>query len=449
MLKDPPKFVPLGATVAKSYKKTRTEIAEMNLNWTKRGVIYSCHNICFNSCNNQLRHVFDYGKASRLVDEVKNNSTLPLPRNYRRLHESFQSCDRVGDYFGVQRCLVDEIQMNVEKNTKITFSRKHLAQIIHVYPSSYDIKVEKKWKSKSRGKFELVMAANLINDLTGYMLPDTASKTDNQPLPKVTPVKLFSPRKKVVTAVPREPIVDSRPRLEGWRMTCRSHVFKHKLVEIVKKFHQKFLELLLNESELSRLRRFHPKFDLDHECEEIVEVGNFVQSFFFGMLVTFIVLDSFLLQTAIEDLKSPSKKLVSSCSATPLSPRKFAEQQSLKPKGAMSLLERVSRICSYGSLFMYVCLYFVLDPSKGSSLILEHISALCETAPEYFTITEIGGKRYLQLKQNNYVAIEKLLQEEVARLRGTGSSLPTANMLAVFGTVAMSPTKKSAVRALF
>ncbi|VDM57257.1 unnamed protein product [Angiostrongylus costaricensis] len=432
MLKDPPKFV--------------TRVVEVVI-------------ICFNSCNDQLRHVFDYGKASRLVDEVKNNSTLPLPRNYRRLHESFQSCDRVGGYFSVQ-CFA-EIQMNVEKNTKITFSRKQLAQIIHVYPASYDIKVEKKWKSKSRGKFELVMAANLINDLTDYMLPDTPSKTDDQPLPKVIPVKLLSPRKKIVTAVPREPVIDSRPRLEGWRMTCRSHVFKHKLVEIVKKFHQKFLEryffkfsmLLLNESELSRLRRFHPKFDLDQECEEIMEVGNSLQSFF-GMLKVF------LLQTAIEGLKSPLKKLVSSCCATPLSPRKFAEQQSLKPKGALSLLERVSRTCSYGSLFMYICLYFVLDPLillfTASSfilfclaLILEHISALCETAPEYFTITEIGGKRYLQLKQNNYVAIEKLLQEEVARLRGTGSSLPTANMLAVSSTATMSPTKKSAVRALF
>ncbi|KAE9420319.1 hypothetical protein Angca_005868, partial [Angiostrongylus cantonensis] len=420
------------------------------------------------------RHVFDYGKASRLVDEVKNNSTLPLPRNYRRLHESFQSCDRVLSIYTAQgrRCLVDEIQMNVEKNTKITFSRKHLAQIIHVYPSSYDIKVEKKWspfggESKSRGKFELVMAANLINDLTGYMLPDTASKTDNQPLPKVTPVKLFSPRKKVVTAVPREPIVDSRPRLEGWRMTCRSHVFKHKLVEIVKKFHQKFLErvgLLLNESELSRLRRFHPKFDLDHECEEIVEAElphipsdtdepHLEMKDYLATVDTSVPLPK-AVDTAIEDLKSPSKKLVSSCSATPLSPRKFAEQQSLKPKGAMSLLERIrakeaakkladslrdpvaekkievlQRILH--GLLRCITTYFAFKKVRSidvntlseqimrsqsalnRALILEHISALCETAPEYFTITEIGGKRYLQLKQNNYVAIEKLLQEEV------------------------------------
>lgn len=47
------------------------------------------------------------------------------------------------------------------------------------------------------------------------------------------------------------------------------------------------------------------------------------------------------LQAALQDLKSPVKKLISSNSAVPLSPRQFAEKQAAKPKGAMTLLERV------------------------------------------------------------------------------------------------------------
>ncbi|KAJ1372323.1 MFS lactose permease [Parelaphostrongylus tenuis] len=435
VLRNPAKFVPVGTAVAKSQKKTRTRVVEECLPKPAQlpipDFVLPTHQTpekqqpIDETELNEKRHVFDYGKASRLVDDVKNNSTFPLPRNYERLHVSFQSCDRVLSIFTARRrrCLVSEIQTNVEKNTKITFSRKQLAQIVHVYPTSYDIKVEK-WspfggESKSQGKFELVIAANLTS-------------------------------------------------------------------------------VLLNDSELSRLRRFHPKFDLDQECEEIKEaelphVPSDTDESYLKMKDYLATVDNSVplpkaVDNAIEVLKSPLKKLVSS-SGTPLSPRKFAEQQALKPKGAMSLVERIrakeaakklaeslrdpaiekkievlQRILH--GLLRCITTYFAFrkvrsidvntlseqimrsQSALSRTLIMEHISTLCGTAPEYFIITEIGGKKYLQLKENNYAAVEKLLQEEVTRLRGISTSA-TTNVSSTSNPVSMCSTKNPAVRALF
>ncbi|VDM72166.1 unnamed protein product [Strongylus vulgaris] len=186
------------------------------------------------------------------------------------------------------------------------------------------------------------------------MLPDTPVKEDEPPLPGVTPSKLLSPRKKVVNPVPREPVLDARPRLEGWRMTCRSHIFRHSLVEIAKKFHRKFMEkigLFMNDSEYSKLRRFHPKFDLDVECgripeAEIPDVPHDDADRHFEMKDYLATVDDSVslpntVDAVLEELKSPVKKVISSATAVPLSPRQFAEKQASKPKGAMSLLERV------------------------------------------------------------------------------------------------------------
>ncbi|KHJ83812.1 hypothetical protein OESDEN_16484 [Oesophagostomum dentatum] len=186
------------------------------------------------------------------------------------------------------------------------------------------------------------------------MLPDTPTKPDETPLPGVTPNKLLSPRKKVVNVVPRDPILDSRPRLEGWRMTCRSHVFRYKLVEIAKRYHRKFMErigLFLSESEHSKLRRFHPKFDIDVECERIPEAEipdvprdeserHLEMRDYFATVDTSAPLPS-AVDTAIDELKSPVKKVINSERGVPLSPRRFAEKQASKPKEAMSLLERI------------------------------------------------------------------------------------------------------------
>ncbi|XGW19289.1 hypothetical protein V3C99_003262 [Haemonchus contortus] len=455
---------------------------------------------------NESRHIFEYGKASRLIEEVKKNSSLPLPRHYERLHETFQSCDRVISIFTNQgrRCAVPEIQKNVEKNTHLSFTRKHLAQIIHVYPTSYDIRLDKRWNAfggdaDSYGKTELIMAPNLVDDLTGFMQPDTPVKCDDQPLPTVTPNKLISPRKKVASAVPREPVLDARPRLEGWRMTCRSHVFRHKLVEIAKKFHQKFLDRLglnLKEAELARLRRFHPKFDIEQECEEIKQAKlpeedhdkserHLEMKDYLATVDTTVPLPK-AVSVALEDLKSPVKKLVNSNSAVPLSPRKFAEKQATKPKGAMSLLERIrakeaerkaaeklrdpvierkiellQRIIH--GLLRCITTYFAFKKVRSLELrtlseqvmrsqssmnreaLMEHLKILCEVAPDYVTFAEFGGKKYLQLKENNYTAIEKVIQDELERLRTSttlSSKLPA-------GAPQTSPAKKTAIRALF
>ncbi|KAK6729698.1 hypothetical protein RB195_006632 [Necator americanus] len=445
------------------------------------------------------RHVFEYGKASRLVDEVKKNSALPLPLQYERLLETFQCCDRVVSIYTSQgrRCVVSEIQKNVEKNTQISFTRKNLAQIIHVYPTSYDVRIEKRWNpfggESKCGKFDLIMAANLNDDLSGYLLPDSPVKADKLPLPTVTPKKLLSPRKKVVNVVPRDPVLDGKPRLEGWRMTCRCHVFRHKLVEIAKKFHKKFIErigLSMSESEHSKLRRFHPKFDLDSECEKIPEAEipdvphddvehRLEMRDYFASVDTSVALPK-AINTVIEELKSPVKRIVNSEASVPLSPRQFAEKQASKPKGAISLLERIrakeaakkaaeslrdpvverkleilNRILH--GLLRCITTYFAFkkvrsmemgvlseqitrsQSSMNRSLILEHVTVLCEVASDCVALTDVAGKKYLQIKNNDYLTLEKLIQDEISRLRGAPP--PHGSGIAI--------VKKPAVRALF
>ncbi|KAK5970334.1 hypothetical protein GCK32_004095 [Trichostrongylus colubriformis] len=453
----------------------------------------------------ETRHIFEYGKASRLINEVKKNSSLPLPRQYDRLHECFQSCDRVVSIYTNQgrRCAVLEIQKNVEKNTHLSFTRKHLAQIIHVYPTSYDVRLDKRWNAfggtESHGKMELIMTVNLVDDLTGYMLPDTPVKFDDKPLPTVTPSKLISPRKKVVTVLPRDPVLDAKPRLEGWRMVCRSHVFRHKLVEIAKKFHQRFLERLglnMKDNELLRLRRFHPNFDLEQECGEIEqadlpEVDHDASERHLEMKDYLATVDTTVplpkaVTAALEDLKSPVKKLISSNSAVPLSPRQFAEKQASKPKGAMSLLERIrakeaerkaaeklrdpviekkiellERILH--GLLRCITTYFAFKKVRSLELrtlseqvmrsqssmnrdaLMEHLTILCEVASNYVAFAEFGGKKYLQMKENNYAAIEKVVQDEMARLQTSAGSVAQPMQ----GVSVASAAKKTAVRALF
>ncbi|EPB77502.1 DNA replication factor CDT1 like protein [Ancylostoma ceylanicum] len=474
LLKSPTKAVPTGSAVVRTKTKhVKERKIEQRVPPTPTCIpefLLPTHTTPAKSTDefelDEKRHVFEYGKASRLVEEVKNNSVLPLPLQYERLLETFQSCDRVVSIYTTQgrRCVVSEIQRNVEKNTQISFTRKNLAQIIHVYPTCYDIRLEKRWnpfggESKSCGKFDLVMAANLTDDLSGYMLPDTPVKEEH-PLPTVTPSKLLSPRKKVVTVMPRDPVMDARPRLEGWRMTCRSHVFRHKLVEIAKKFHRKFMErigFVMSESEHLRLRRFHPKFDLDAECEripeaEIPEVPHDDAERRLEMRDYLATVDTSAalpkaVDAAIEEMKSPVKKIVSSETAVPLSPRQFAEKQASKPKGAMSLLERIrakeaakkaaesmrdpvverkiellQRILH--GLLRCITTYFAFkkvrsmemnmlseqvmrsQSSMSRSLLLEHVTLLCEVASEHVSLTEVAGKKYLQIKDNNYSTLE-------------------------------------------
>ncbi|WKX92579.1 hypothetical protein Q1695_010538 [Nippostrongylus brasiliensis] len=514
ILKSPVKTVPKGSAVVKIKSKGKSEaikklvpssttvVPEFVLPTYKTPAKQSLEEYELN----EQRHVFEYGKASRLVEEVKRNSALPLPRQYERLHESFQSCDRVVSIYTTQgrRCVVSEIRKNVEKNTHISFTRKNLAQMIHVYPTCYEVRLERRRNifggdGEPYGKMELVMAANLVDDLNDYMPPDTPVKND-EPLPTVTPSKLMSPRKKVVTALPRDPVIDARPRLEGWRMTCRSHVFKHKLVEIVKRFHKKFLERLgcdLKDDEHAKLRRFHPKFDLDQECEEIREAelpeeDSDKGERLFGMKDYLATVDTSValpkaVEAAIEELKSPVKKLISSNSAVPLSPRQFAEKQASKPKGAMSLIERIKakeaakkaaeklkdpvvekkkdlleRILH--GLLRCITTYFAFKKVRSMDInmlaeqvmrsqssmnrvsLMEHIDVLCEVAPAFVAKVELGGRKYLQLKENNYNAIENVLQEELTRLRAGPPSAAAAPQ-----TETMKPEveKKTAVRSLF
>ncbi|PIO66175.1 hypothetical protein TELCIR_12119 [Teladorsagia circumcincta] len=82
--------------------------------------------------------------------------------------------------------------------------------------------------------------------------------------------------------------------------------------------------------------------------------------------------------------------------------------------------------------------------SMNRDLLMEHLTILCEVAPNYVAFAEFGGKKYLQMKENNYTAIEKVIQEELGRLRTSTASAVQPQQGVPVGDVA-----KKAVRALF
>lgn len=152
--------------------------------------------------------------------------------------------------------MATELFKNVRNVSGRDFSESHLAQILHVYPQSYQVEMREQRKQGS--KYELVVNPNLFDgnysvillvysissDLRGFVT-ETSSTEETEELPLVFPSKLLSPKKsprKQVQPALRKPEIDGRKRLDAARQRDRAHVFRHKLTTIVKEHHVRFLE---------------------------------------------------------------------------------------------------------------------------------------------------------------------------------------------------------------
>ncbi|VDM80415.1 unnamed protein product [Strongylus vulgaris] len=78
--------------------------------------------------------------------------------------------------------------------------------------------------------------------------------------------------------------------------------------------------------------------------------------------------------------------------------------------------------------------------SMNRSLLLEHVTLLCEIVPSLVTLTEIAGKKYLRIEENDYATLEKFVKDELTRLQSTQQTLVSE---------VKTPVKKPAMRALF
>uniref|UniRef100_A0A1I7WCI7 CDT1 domain-containing protein n=1 Tax=Heterorhabditis bacteriophora TaxID=37862 RepID=A0A1I7WCI7_HETBA len=316
-----------------------------------------------------FRRVLEYGKAARLVEDVKRNVDLPLPGAYEKLLETFQSCDRVRQHF----------YFIMEFHHRLHYF------IIHTYPTSYEVRVEKHWQAfggTQAGKYERIIVANLTDDLTEYMRPDSPVK-DETPLPPVTPTKLISPRKRVVSAVPREPVPDNRPRLEGWRMACRSHVFRYKLVGIIKKIHRQFMEKIGSKELFNILMLDCTLFEL--------------------------ILNSILIMLYEDDLKKNTEMkdyldLVDTTVPLPKAVQVFScsinSEYYFNYSRFFYSYHYIFRMLA-SSMLRCVCTncIFLVE-------VIEHLTLLCEVAPSHIAVSEVLGKKYLQMKDNNFSVME-------------------------------------------
>lgn len=322
----------------------------------------------------------EYGQASRLVQYVKDGAKLPLPKKYERLHKLFQHTERVVGIMHIQgkRITLNEVLTNVQNKLKIEFSRRHFAQIVHVYGEAYILRLEKAWmpvggiRNKNHS-FEVVVEPNFTDDIAGYLKPESPKKANVNPLPLVSPVKLVSPMKgrllssalvsrpspskkscSLAVPLPRTPVLDERPKIQAWRAIVRSSIFKYRLQQIIKEQHVAFLEKIgisVKPEEGNSFMRYHPDFDFEN-VGDIAEaklpdasVNDMVPHLSMKDLMKDAV-DSIntlpqKVQDVIEELKSPEKQFAFVRKVqVSLSPRKYVKECAGKPKGE-SLLERI------------------------------------------------------------------------------------------------------------
>lgn len=71
--------------------------------------------------------------------------SLTLPYKYRSLAETFRCLDTVSQIMHNRKETItfNKLKPAVEKMLKRNFTEKHLAQIMHLYPDSYQLKREK------------------------------------------------------------------------------------------------------------------------------------------------------------------------------------------------------------------------------------------------------------------------------------------------------------------
>ncbi|TKR94095.1 hypothetical protein L596_008428 [Steinernema carpocapsae] len=232
-----------------------------------------------------------YKNLDKLTAEVRISSRIPIPKKFEHLYNAFKRMEQIVSIsmsMG-KRILFDQVRSEVGKLLKRQFSLDHLAQIVHLYPESYTVRLEKKDRRyhvetthpSGSSLYEYVLVPNLKNDMEGLIRVDLPE--DTRPLPLVSPTKLVSPVKgrvtrstyirppspkkspvKVMIPQPREAVLDARARLEAWRQQCRLYIFKHRIIGHVKKTYKVFLEkqdIEVEDADLAELRRFDGEFE--------------------------------------------------------------------------------------------------------------------------------------------------------------------------------------------
>ncbi|CAD6184640.1 unnamed protein product [Caenorhabditis auriculariae] len=416
----------------------------------------------------------EFAKNSKLVDIVRDsfNSEFSLPDSYEHLNSSFQHVDRiVGMITNQGRCcvMVDLIK-NLRNTMKRDFDQKNFSQLLHVYPTSYKVEAREQWNAfggTQTGKMELVVAPNLVDDMAGF-LKDEEKLTEDETIPLVVPQKLLasplkSPRKGgSALPVPRAPQLDARRRLDAVRMRDRSYVFRHKLVEIVKKHYDLFLKEKGLESMKANFRRLHPMFNPNKHCSAIPEAAlpdistkrktNIGMREYVAEETGVVKLPAFVLK-AIEEMRSPTKAC--SSDAVPLSPAKFVEMKKNQTAGGLSLLERIrakeaakkaeeachdadklnrkNMLIKLGDRFLRsLCCLYATKKARSMELnvvaerlvfshtspitkqeVIQHLELLCQVAPKTVSESVVMGRRYLQVLENNFDALYAVVQEEL------------------------------------
>ncbi|CAI5438748.1 unnamed protein product [Caenorhabditis angaria] len=420
----------------------------------------------------------EFLKTSKLIEKVKESvkSNIELPKSYEFLANAFQHVDRIVSIINSQHrsCVAPELFKNIKNTLQRDFCSRHLSQILHVYPQSYQVEMREQWKAfggVQAGKYELEVRPNLVDDLKGFIKQEIHSTTNDEEIPLVKPGKLMaspikSPRKNMAQPALRKAEIDGRIRLDAARMRDRSHIFRHKLTEVVRNHHCQFLKSQGIEPS-DDIIRFHPLFQADKHCPPleqkplpeppIVKNNKHIgmREYMDANLEPKEVELPSIVQKALDDLKSPVKKVTSG--SVPLSPKKFAEMQAeQKSKGAMSLLERIrareackkaaencidenlkirkSRLSLLDSRYLRtLCSLYAAKKAQSMELdivadklvfsstiptsrldVITHLELLCSIAPAYMSEATVMNKRYLRITDNNYDAIAEIVREQLS-----------------------------------
>lgn len=153
--------------------------------------------------------------------------TLTLPSSYSRILDSFKGSDSIVKFLTNRQetCTFLKLKLGIQNITKHTFTLKQLSQIKEVYPGAYLYKQEKMFID-FKNDYHLTVKPNL----------DEIDEVNEDG------IKVFSPNV----------------------LLNRLNKFKSNLFNIVKNFHQKFLESIgITNVEFKDIKRWHPKFDLE------------------------------------------------------------------------------------------------------------------------------------------------------------------------------------------
>uniref|UniRef100_A0A0N5A964 CDT1 domain-containing protein n=1 Tax=Syphacia muris TaxID=451379 RepID=A0A0N5A964_9BILA len=307
----------------------------------------------------------NYGRASLLKQEVKNSCLLLLPKKHERLHKFFESVDQVVSIYQARdmRIPLNLVISNITSSSKKTCTVKDFSQLVFIYPAAYNVRVEecKVQKTGFEGRFEYVIEPNFADDIRDYMEKEIPEVKPSSPIklpPFTSPCKgriVPSPRKTPVKVqpLPRDPVLDLRPRLEGWRRIVRTCVFKHRLVKFIHENNPELANKLRNSAEVVEGSEISVHVEISDDLFADVPEGSLpelpkgdeslqknAKDYLSGVQDSYNTLPGNL-QDAINLLRSPQSKTVCVMGREiPLSPRKYAAESAGKSKG-LSLLERV------------------------------------------------------------------------------------------------------------